>query len=228
VTQHIRQRNAGLDLERAAPWIISVVALMAFGATYSELQRVRGKYLVAMRPVNYHRHTDVRLLMIRAALAGLNQPAVLIGDSITEMALLPKTIDGEPFVNAGIGGASISDFTAWAPRLFDGVHPARIAVALGANDAGSNAVGTDYEALLTELQTICPEVVAIAVTPLEGSAAINLKIKAAADRRGIRFVEMPLPPGSTLQDGIHLNHAAYERWTPAVSNAIRSLGAPQS
>ena len=34
----------------------------------------------------FHDHQDVREFMIRAALDGLTEPAVVIGDSITEMS----------------------------------------------------------------------------------------------------------------------------------------------
>jgi hypothetical protein len=48
----------------------------------------------------FHDYQDVRLFMIRAALDELDQPIVIIGDSITEMSRLPETIYGRPVVNA--------------------------------------------------------------------------------------------------------------------------------
>jgi lysophospholipase L1-like esterase len=60
----------------------------------------------------------------------------------------------------------------------------------------------------------------IAVTRTDGSDVINAQIRAAAKSESVRFVEMPLPEGSTLADRIHLNAAGYQKWTPALIAAI--------
>jgi hypothetical protein len=91
--------------------------MIAFGASFSELHKARERYWkLAHRE---HIHSEVRKFIIKAALAGLDHPIVVIGDSITEMARLPEKIDGRPVVNAGIGGASISDYEAIAPELLE-------------------------------------------------------------------------------------------------------------
>jgi lysophospholipase L1-like esterase len=168
----------------------------------------------------FHDHQDVRLFIIKAALGELNQPIVVIGDSITEMSRLPETIDGRPVVNAGIGGATISDFAAIAPRLLEGSSPSLIVVALGANDAGSQSIQQDYATLLQQLRKLSSRLLAIAVTPASGSDLINIAVKAAAQSEGVPFVEMPMPVGSTLADHMHLNAAGYRIWTPALVAAI--------
>jgi lysophospholipase L1-like esterase len=166
----------------------------------------------------FHDHQDVRLFSIRAALGEADQPIVVIGDSFTEMSRLPETINGRPVVNAGIGGATISDVRAIAPRMLEGSNPSLIVVQLGANGAGS--IQQDYAALLRQLRKWCPRLLAIAVTPISGSDAINITLRAAAQSEGVQFVAMPMPEGSTLADHVHLNAAGYRIWTPALVAAI--------
>jgi hypothetical protein len=104
---------------KAMPWAVAAVALVAFGATFSELQRMRMRLGEATRH-QFHNHQDVRQAMVRIAIAGLERPIVVLGDSVTEMARLPETICGRDVVNAGVGGATIADFQTLAPRLLDG------------------------------------------------------------------------------------------------------------
>ena len=206
-------------MKHAIPWIIAVTLLVAFGASYSELQRMRGRFGEVTRH-QFHDHKDVRHFIIKAALVGLDHPIVVIGDSITEMARLPETIGDKPVVNAGIGGATIADFQAIAPRLLQDSSPSLIVIALGANDAGSNSVQRDYTALLSTLKKLTPRLLVIAVTPMDGSDLINAQIKTVADSEGVQFVEMPVPKGSMLPDRIHLTTAGYRKWTPALVAAI--------
>ncbi|WMT72535.1 SGNH/GDSL hydrolase family protein [Bradyrhizobium sp. Ash2021] len=162
--------------------------------------------------------------MIKAALAGLDRPAVFLGDSITEMARLPETICGKPIVNAGIGGVGVADFEYLAPRLMDGSTPSLIIVALGANDVGSTTAQRDYADLLSELKKLSSKLLVVAVTPLDGADQVNAQIKAAAQSEGVPFVESLLPAGSTF-DGIHLTAAGYKVWTPAILRAAtKALG----
>jgi lysophospholipase L1-like esterase len=208
-------------MKRAFPWIIAVVALVAFGVTFAELERMRGRFGQVTRQLSRdHRHQDVREFMIRAALRGLDQPIVVVGDSITEMSRLPEMIGDKPVVNAGIGGAAIEDFEALATTLLDGSKPSLIVVALGANDIRSKKIQRDYTALLSRLKKLSPRLLAVAVPPLDGSDLINAQIKAAAESEGVQFVEIPLPDGSMMVDRIHLNAAGYRKWTPALVAAI--------
>lgn len=203
---------------QAAPWIIAAVAVIAFGATFSELQRMRGRFGEVTRH-QFHDHEDVRQFMIRASLIGLDQPIVIMGDSITEMARLPEMIGDKPAVNAGIGGATISDFEAEAPRLLAGsARPSLIVVALGANDAKSATVQRDYAELLSRLKKLAPRLLAVAVAG--GTNLINAQIRAAADSEDVQFVQPAIPAGSMLPDRIHLNAAGYRAWLPAVLTAI--------
>lgn len=201
-------------MKRSIPWIIAAVAVIAFGASFSELQRLRGRFGEVSRH-QFHDHQDVRQFMIKAALSGLNQPIVIIGDSITEMARLPEMIGDKPVVNAGIGGASVEDLQVIAPKLFEGVKPSLIVVALGANNDVAE-IGKDYAGLLLTLKKFSPRLLAVAVPAPDGARLKNARIKAAAADEGVTFVDPSIPAESMLPDGIHLNATGYRAWMPAI------------
>jgi hypothetical protein len=198
-------RVAGM--KRSLPWIIAVIATVAFGASYSELQRMRGRFGEVSRHT-FHDHRDVREFIIRAAMVGLERPVVVIGDSIVEMARFPENV-----VNAGIGGATIEDFETVAPRLFEHAAPSVIVVELGTNDD----TAANYGRLLHTLKKFSARVVAVAIPKTD---AKNVEIKAAADREGVSYIQASMPIGSLLPDGVHLNSIGYDTWTPALLRAI--------
>lgn len=208
-----------MKLKLLIPWVTAIVAVVAFVASFSELQRMRGRFGEVTRH-QFNDHLDVRQFMIKAALSGLDQPIVVVGDSITEMSRLPETIGDKPVVNAGIGGASIEDFQRLAPILFQDAKPSLIVVALGSNNTRSSGVQREYTALLSKLKKLAPRLLAVAVTPLDGSERTNAQIKAAAQSEDVQFVEIPMPDGSMMVDRIHLNATGYRNWTPALVAAI--------
>jgi lysophospholipase L1-like esterase len=209
-----------VKIKPAIPWIIAIVALTALGVSFSQLHKARDRYWKLYSLQSHDRmHRDVREFIIRAALIGLDRPIIVLGDSITEMARLPETIDGHPVVNAGIGGSSISDFETIAPRLLEDVAtPALLVVALGANDIGSGTAKQDYTELLSNIKA--PRVLAIGVAGPAGSDLINAQIKEAATLAGVSFVEIKLPEHSLLSDHMHLNGSGYQKWIPALVAAI--------
>ncbi|MET4331633.1 hypothetical protein ABIB80_007493 [Bradyrhizobium sp. i1.15.2] len=145
-------------MQRAMPWILSVVLLIAFGASFSELQRVR-KRLGEVPRHTFHDHQDVRRAVIRAHLADAYRPIVIVGDSITEMASFPNNLDGNPVINAGIGGATILDYTALAPTIFEGSKPSLIVVTIGANDTANPNRQQNMKDLLLALKPFSPIIV---------------------------------------------------------------------
>ena len=196
---------------KVLPWIVALGCFVAFVASFSEVRRLR-------HPL-YHRHADVREFMIRAALAEAEQPIVVLGDSTTEMAPLPRELCGHPVVNAGVGGMSISEGSQLAARLFDRRQPFLIVSALGANDIGSASAGRNYSELLKTLISLSPRVVSVSDVTDD---ATNAQIRAAASTAEIPYIEPQLPPGSMMKDGIHFTGAAYRVWVPAIEEAIRA------
>lgn len=202
------------------PWFVAAIAILAFGASFSELQRMRVRFGEVTRH-QFHDHKDTRQFMIRAALIGLDRPIIVIGDSITEMARLPETIDGHPMVNAGIGGASIADFSAIAPDLFEHSNAPIIVIALGTNDRGSDVIARDYTSLLSKLKKISPHLIAVGIQQV-GADRTNAQIKTAAESEGVAFLDMPQV--STLPDGIHLTGDGSRRWVADIVAAISRTG----
>lgn len=211
----MKKQLSRADVVRAVPWIISTVAVIAFGASFSELQRMRGRFGEVTRYQDANREWVIRAEIVRA-----ESPIIVIGDSITERAKFPPKVGGHPVINAGISGSTIEDFDALTPMLFRGTNPWLVAVALGANNAKTAGARLNYAPLLSKLKKLTPRVLAIAVTPLDGSDQLNAEIKAAAAGEGVPFVEMPIPEEGRKPDGIHLSAAGYQTWTPAVVSAI--------
>jgi len=81
------------------------------------------------------RRLEVRSFMIRSQLAQAKSPIVIIGDSITEAALLPSSICSHDIVNAGIGGMTVGSYLPLAEQLLTGRRVQSIIIALGTNDS---------------------------------------------------------------------------------------------
>jgi hypothetical protein len=207
-------------MKRTIPWLITLIAIAAFSASFSELQRMRRRFGEVTRYEDSH-HLFYREFIMRSEMAEADGPIVVIGDGITERARLPETIDGKRVINAGIGSATVEDFERIAPIIIER-QPSFIAVALG-TDNTAESLRTAYPALLAQLKILAPHLLAVGVTPQDGADLKNAEIKVAADREGVRFIEMPLPNGSTQPDRVHLNAAGYQKWTPALVSAIRNL-----
>ena len=102
-------------------------------------------------------HTDIRTFAIKSKIAQVTEPVVVIGDSITEGALLPSYICGKAVINAGVGGADVGSYRSIAAQVLPAQQPvALIIVALGTNNSTRSSVAPDgfaasYNGLLDEL-----------------------------------------------------------------------------
>ncbi len=102
-----------LHMKHAIPWIVAAMAALGLAVTFLELQRDRGRKV---------RHPALfREFVIRSDLAEATAPILVIGDSITEGAKLPREIAGRAVINGGIDGATVEDFERMAPALVPGV-----------------------------------------------------------------------------------------------------------
>ncbi|VIO72724.1 hypothetical protein CI1B_43700 [Bradyrhizobium ivorense] len=202
-------------MRRALPWILAAVFLVGFVASFSELQRMRKRFGEASQHT-FHDHAEVREFMIRAALAEAAAPIVVLGDSVTEMAPLPRQLCGHPVVNAGVGGQTIQEASRLAARLLK--DPAfLVALTVGANDIGSSTAQRDFGELIDTVKTLStrpPVVAAVA------DALTNAAIGAAAAARAVQFVDPELPSGSKMTDSKHFTATGYKTWLPALEAAI--------
>lgn len=163
-------------------------------------------------------YSDKRELLIEVALFGVDSPIVILGDSITERAHLPRSVCGHPFINAGIGGLRISDFDDIAVRLLNGTSAFMVVIALGANDRGSGRAHDDYLRLIERVRPFSPRLLGISVAPDDETIA---GIRDAAQQSNIPFIVPDIPAGSR-DDGVHLNANGYATWLPALMQGILS------
>lgn len=197
-------------------WVVSAILLIALLASLSEVMRLKGR-IGELTKHEFHDHAEVRRFMIQAALADTQQPIVVFGDSIAEMAPFPHELCGRPVINAGIGGMTIAEASRLAPRLLSARSPFMVIVVIGGNDIGSITVERDYSDLLRVLTTLSPRVLA-------ASPAINRemdgRMSLAAIAHKVLYLQPPLPPDSKMADGIHFTNAAYRAWLPVLETAI--------
>jgi lysophospholipase L1-like esterase len=197
-------------MKRAIPWIFAAVAVLGLAASFFELQRERGR--------QQRHHALFREFVIRSDLAEAKAPILVIGDSITEGAKLPREIAGRAGINGGISDATVEDFERIAPVLV-AAKPSFVVIALATNGT-AESLRASYPALLHQLKALTPNIMAVGVTPQVEAESKNAAIKAAADREGIHFFTVPMPAGSTRLDGVHLSDAGYQAYTPALAAEI--------
>ncbi|MGY3549416.1 MULTISPECIES: SGNH/GDSL hydrolase family protein [unclassified Bradyrhizobium] len=187
------------------------------------------------------RRLEVRSFMIRSQLTQAKSPVVIIGDSITEAALLPSSICGHDVVNAGIGGMTVGSYLPFAKKLLAGRRVQSIVVALGTNDSRSTAhIESDYANLIDELAKHTTSLALAGLPPVEMNGKLasrdfdpasaeknDAAIRALAAARHLPFVDLrsAMRGESLTLDGIHLSAAGYRQWREAIRrNIVSSLG----
>jgi lysophospholipase L1-like esterase len=190
-------------------------------------------------PVILDTHGPTRRLMIASTLARVDDPIVVLGDSIVEASTLPRALCGHPIVNAGIGGSSTaSQLDSMLKESLAGKRAALVVVALGTNDAAIPLsvaqYRSNYLALLTELAALTPRRAIAAIPPPEAglpeatkvSVALidsyNAILPALAEETRIKFIPLPAMPEHHTLDGVHLNAAGYEVWDKAILGGIEA------
>ena len=142
-------------MKRAIPWIITAIAVLGFAVTFFELNREHSR--------QRHRRALFREFVIRSELAEAKAPILIMGDSITEGAKLPREIAGRIVVNGGISGATVEDFERIASVLVAS-KPSFVVIALGTNNT-AESLRASYPALLHQLKALTPNIMAVGVTP---------------------------------------------------------------
>src|SRR3954453_24180661 len=81
-------------------------------------------------------HRRARQIILYYTLSRIDNPIIILGDSIVEASTLARELCGHTFVNAGLNGASTtSDLGPWLLDVLDGKPAAAIVLSLGTNDA---------------------------------------------------------------------------------------------
>lgn len=181
-----------------------------------------------------------RPLLIKAALKQVDDPVVILGDSIVQRATFPRTVCGRPIVNAGISGSTTSSgLDAMLTKALGGKQAAVVVVSLGLNDAATpvsaDLYRTNYLALLATLKSMTSRVAITAVTHVEAGKSdstriddrvidnYNALLPTIAGDAGASLVVIPSMPAKYTTDGVHLNDAGYAIWTKAILGGVSEL-----
>jgi lysophospholipase L1-like esterase len=193
-------------------------------------------------------HLSARIAMIDMQISQIGPGGVVFfGDSITEGALIPRTICGKSTTNAGIGGATVGVFSNVARHLVEKSRPSIVVIALGSNDAWRSrktsieTFGKEYESLVkTALRSGVP-VVVTTIPPVEASKPLgdpafsmekinqfNLEIRRIARARNLTLVDVHSslsgPDGFAIKgatiDGIHFSAQTYGYWVHGLVSAV--------
>lgn len=191
--------------------------------------------------IDEHRYT--RQLMLHFTFERLEDPVIVVGDSLVEASTLPRSVCGHPVVNAGLNAASTaSDLGNWLAVALDGKRAAMIIVALGTNDAlvaaSPQEFSDRYGALLEQLSKLSPRLVALAIPPVEARLRMTVELRDAAmraigklnivlpdlaARHGAAFAPLPEMPTPHTVDGVHLDADGYAVWDKAIMQAAAGV-----
>src|SRR6185437_723704 len=191
--------------------------------------------------IDEHRYT--RQLMLHFTFERMDDPVIVLGDSLVEASTLPRSVCGHPLVNAGLNGASTAgDLGNWLAVALGDKRAAMIVVALGTNDALVGASRQEfsgrYGALLDRLSKMSPRLVALAIPPIEGGLRItaerrdqvmkaigelNAVLSDLAARHGAAFAALRDMPTPHTIDGVHLNADGYLVWDEAIMQAATGV-----
>jgi lysophospholipase L1-like esterase len=217
------------DMNKARIGLVSALAVLAIGTLAAGWSYFRKE-----APTESHRYA--RQLILYYTLKRVDQPIIIVGDSLTEASTLPRTLCGHAVVNAGLNGASAaSDLGTWLTAVLDGRRAAAILVALGTNDAllkhSARDFETNYLELLTQLSTLTDHVTVLGIPAIETRGRMTAELRAeamgridalnamlpglAAKGRAAFIAPPPMPTPYTI-DGVHLDNAGYAVWDDAI------------
>jgi lysophospholipase L1-like esterase len=188
-------------------------------------------------------HRQARQLILHYTLSRVDNPIIILGDSVTEASTLPRELCGHQIVNAGLNGASTaSDLGTWLIDALDGRRAAAIVVSLGTNDAlqaqSTSSFETGYAALLDQLAKVTGHLAVLAipaidvrgrVTPeIQAEAmgrinGLNAALPALAAKRGAALIALPPMPSPHTVDGVHLDATGYSAWDDAILKGVSAI-----
>jgi lysophospholipase L1-like esterase len=187
-------------------------------------------------------HRRTRQLSLYYTLSRVDDPIIVLGDSIVEGSTLPRQLCGHPVVDAGLNGASTaSDLGSWLAQALGNKRAASIIVALGINDAlvpapTSKQVFEDrYAALLRELSKLTARLFVLGIPAVEARQRMTAEMKnevmatiegfnsvlpRLAAQANATFLTLPEMPSPHTIDGVHLNADGYRVWDKAITQGV--------
>jgi lysophospholipase L1-like esterase len=190
-------------------------------------------------------HRAARQLVLHYTLSRVDDPVIVVGDSIVEASTLPRSTCGHAIINAGLNGASTaSDLGNWLTLALDGKRASLIVVSLGTNDAlvsaatSEQSFGDRYGALLVQLSKLTPQLAVLEIPPVEAQGRMTVELQneatstinnynsalpSVARRSGATYVALPAMPRPHTIDGVHLDSGGYLAWDKAVMQAAAKI-----
>ena len=197
------------------------------------------------KPDNSDQYRQARQLILYYTLSRVDDPVIVVGDSIVEASTLPRSICGHAIVNAGLNGSSTaSDLGVWLSEALDGKRAALIVVSLGINDAlvstpqSRQSFANLYGMLLDQLSKLTPQLAALEIPEVEAKGRMTAAMRDEAmstingynsilpdlvAKHGAIFVGLPAMPNLHTIDGIHLNSDGYQAWDKGVMQAATKI-----
>jgi lysophospholipase L1-like esterase len=191
-------------------------------------------------------HRQARQLMLYYTLSRVDNPIILVGDSITEASTPPRELCGHPVVNAGLNSATTaSDLGTWLVEALNGRRAAAIVVSLGTNDVltarSAQAFEASYAALLAQLAEVTDHLAVLAIPEIDvqgwvtaerkakamvGIDGFNAMLPGLAAKGGAAFIALPPMPKPHTIDGVHLNGIGYSAWDQAILQGVSAICRP--
>jgi lysophospholipase L1-like esterase len=193
-------------------------------------------------PVPGVEHRLVRQLILYYTLSRVDDPIIVLGDSIVEASALPTSACDHPIVNAGLNGASTtSDLGGWLKPALGNKRAFAIIVSLGTNDALTGApiskqvFAQRYAALLSELSKLTAHLFVVEIPPVETRERVTAEMQRQvmatirdfrsvlpelAAKANARFLASPEMPSPFTIDGVHLNADGYRTWEGSVMQGV--------
>jgi lysophospholipase L1-like esterase len=198
-------------------------------------------YITKQSILESHRRT--RQVILYYTVSRLDNPIVIVGDSIVEASTPPRELCGHAIVNAGLDGASTaSDLGTWLLDVLDGKPVAAIVLSLGTNDAldarSRPQFEANYRALLAQLSKATAHVIVLAIPSIDVLRRVtgemqtnvmgrindyNSALPELSAESGATFAALPPMPTPHTVDGVHLSAAGYQIWDQAVLQGASAL-----
>jgi len=228
-----RTQHLSADMNRTRIGLaVLLIGAVAVGFSYVRKQSISDS----------HRRT--RQIILHYTLSRVDNPIIIVGDSIVEASILPRELCGHAIVNAGLDGASTtSDLGTWLIDVIDGRPVAAIVVSLGTNDALGAARSrpqfeANYRALLAQLSKATARVIVLAIPAIDALRRMtsdmqteamgrindyNSALPELSEESGATFAALPPMPTPHTIDGVHLSAAGYQVWNQAVLQGASAL-----
>lgn len=184
-------------------------------------------------------HRTARQLVLYFALSRVDNPILVLGDSIVEASSLPSSACGHQIINAGLSGASTaSDLGGWLAPALANKQAFAIIVALGTNDAlaprpvTKQAFEMGYASLLRKLSKLTTRLFVLDIPAVEVRERMTPEMQRQvmatirdfrsvlpelAARNDATFLPLPEMAAPFTIDGVHLNAEGYRAWDMAIS-----------